>query len=115
MSKYIAWEDFEDTIEVLLECCAFPHRSSEKIKNEVKKYYLNSITTIEISDSRKWIPVSERLPSESGWYLVTVQGYETVTDVTLYSADGYSWSDVSAKQRVIAWMPLPEPYKEGDT
>lgn len=60
-----------------------------------------------------WIPVSERLPEKDGWYLVTVRGYETVTDVSLYSADGCAWGDVSTKQKVIAWQPLPTPYKGG--
>ena len=63
-------------------------------------------------DYTGWIPVSERLPEEDGWYLVTVQGYETVTDVSLYSADGCAWGDVSTKQKVIAWLPLPKPYRE---
>ena len=62
----------------------------------------------------EWIPVSERLPKKDGWYLVTIRGYDTVTDVSLYSADGSAWSDVSTKQKAIAWMPLPEPYR-GDT
>ena len=61
-----------------------------------------------------WIPCSERLPDKNGWYLVTVQGYGTLTDVSLYSADGSAWGDVSAKQKVIAWMPLPKPYKDGN-
>lgn len=64
------------------------------------------------SASADWIPCSERLPEEDGWYLVTVRGYETVTDVSLYSADGSAWGDVSTKQKVIAWMPLPNPYRE---
>ncbi len=67
-----------------------------------------------LSADAGWIPVSERLPEKSGWYLVTIRGYETVTDVSLYSADGSAWGDVSTKQKVTAWMPLPEPYKGGD-
>lgn len=60
----------------------------------------------------EWTPCSETLPEKDGWYLVTVQGYETVTDVSLYSADGSAWGDVSTKQKVTAWMPLPMPYRE---
>ena len=73
---------------------------------------INDAPTVPLEASA-WIPVGERLPEEDGWYLVTVQGYETVTDVSLYSADGSAWGDVSTKQKVNAWMPLPEPYKEG--
>ena len=57
----------------------------------------------------KWIPVSERLPEEQGWYLVTIKSgdnYYLDTDIynTLYK-NGFR------TQNVIAWMPLPEPYK----
>ena len=77
--------------------------------------WADAIPTIKSlpSAEAEWIPCSERLPEEDGWYLVTVQGYETVTDVSLYSADGCAWGDVSTKQKVIAWQPLPKPYKGG--
>lgn len=62
-----------------------------------------------------WIPCSERLPSESGWYLITVQGYETVADMDWYYTSWGAWNGVSSEQQVIAWMPLPTPYKGGDS
>lgn len=75
--------------------------------------YIHKYISALPSAEAEWIPCSERLPEKDGWYLVTVQGYETVTDVSLYSADdGCAWGDVSAKQKVIAWMPLPKPYRE---
>ena len=49
---------------------------------------------IEALQQTAWIPVGERLPDKDGWYLVTVQGYESVTDVSLYSVDGSAWGDV---------------------
>ena len=50
-----------------------------------------------------WIPVSDRLPEEDGEYLVTtING-----DVDIYVF--HIWGAKSPK--VIAWMPLPEPYK----
>ena len=56
----------------------------------------------------KWIPVTERLPEERQEILATT------TD--------NSWGDVviirtyykEMHKSVIAWMPLPEPYKEGE-
>lgn len=65
----------------------------------------------------EWIPVSERLPSDSGNYLITVAdfrlghiGEHTVTTADFY-AKGEKWNSVAG---VVAWMPLPKPYKGGE-
>lgn len=62
---------------------------------------------------QQWIPVSERLPEECGDYLVTkktigwnCEEYQT-NDIAYYDSDGFHKADT-----VVAWMPLPEPYKE---
>lgn len=81
----------------------------------------------------KWIPVLERLPEKRGDYLVTQKA--TFTDYVYISVAGYALNlydvdeyDFADKKRsgwynydpeygyyeiddVIAWMPLPEPYK----
>ena len=51
-----------------------------------------------------WIPVSERLPEKNGEYLIT--GRQGAVNKRRYH-DGYWYGNWS----VIAWMPLPEPYK----
>jgi len=65
----------------------------------------------------EWIPCSERVPKESGYYLVQTDGsHNNVIDIAefgrLWSKKcedfGWGWNKAS---RVIAWMPLPEPYK----
>ena len=62
---------------------------------------------------QRWIPCSERLPNESGWYVISVVGFENITDVSYFYSDEAKWSDVSHTQSVVAWMPLPTPYKGG--
>lgn len=64
-----------------------------------------------ISAESEWIPCSERLPNEDecGWYLVTVKGHELFVDVAPF--DDALWKGLGSNQEVIAWMPLPEPYK----
>jgi len=55
----------------------------------------------------RWIPASERLPGEEGYYLVTTDGtYNDTIDIAHYTKG--SWHKAS---RIKAWMPLPEPYK----
>lgn len=65
----------------------------------------------------QWIPCSERLPEEKGEYLVTYHPcyWDNVEDEIKVGIDTFRGRTTWAKkkfQRVIAWMPLPEPYKE---
>ena len=62
--------------------------------------------TVQEMEKPHWIPVTERLPEEYGWHTVTTDDggvtyrwYSTV----------HGWE--THKDNVIAWMPLPEPYK----
>jgi hypothetical protein len=63
-----------------------------------------------------WIPCSESLPKkpEFGEDSYLVQSKIVKTPYTAYW-DGEKWSDVLDEKifDVIAYMPLPEPYKEG--
>lgn len=61
-----------------------------------------------------WIPVSERLPEETGYYLVTLKRKlpnEDYSDrvVVLYNKDDNSF--MSYNNLIIAWQPLSKPYK----
>ena len=82
---------------------------------------------------QEWIPVSEKLPSDCGydWVLAQIQesdtGYLWLPCVAEYRKGIDDWfsdaNDISWLRKhegafkVIAWMPLPEPYKMcgGDT
>ena len=83
---------------------------------------------------QKWIHVSERLP-ENGTYLVTKRIIEPTVQIKSFAEDLYKvdefdfhdkkgqcgWYDYDSEAgywedtKVIAWMPLPKPYKtEGE-
>lgn len=72
----------------------------------------------------EWIPVLERLPENESYYLATYYGNwdGIIRDHELYFGDPdgcgtMEWYlDEDCKElingNVVAWMPLPEPYKE---
>ena len=65
----------------------------------------------------KWIPCSERLPEESGKYICTAQdGQCTRVTYAQYLPRVKRWQLTGAMSywRIIAWMPLPEAFKEGN-
>ena len=60
----------------------------------------------------EWIPVSERLPEKGNQsYLVTVDYGKGIicSCQRFFFNDEIGWND----DCVIAWQPLPEPYKKG--
>lgn len=66
-----------------------------------------------------WIPVTERLPDKNGKYLCSIQSNFKRKKIMRISTTDFEsginrWSPdcMAFKDRVIAWMPLPEPYVE---
>lgn len=73
----------------------------------LQDYEEEAIDTI-IKAIPQWIPVTERLPKESGLYQVTdMQG-----NVVRYVFNANEGSVEYWRRCVKAWMTLPEPYKE---
>ena len=72
----------------------------------------------EIPDS--WIPVTKKLPEIGEWVLVCCMYGDGYMDQTIDSRakDGNWWLNIEFNDpdpaeccKVIAWMPLPEPWK----
>lgn len=55
----------------------------------------------------QWIPVKERLPERSGWYLVWTE-ISGIPWIRYFSKSKKRFFDTA----VLAWMPLPEMYRE---
>ena len=74
---------------------------------------------MEVLENMMWIPVSEWLP-EADEYVENVAKYYLVQNeygdmlVAHYTHSGY-WEQIYQLQpigdKIVAWMPLPEPYK----
>ena len=60
----------------------------------------------------EWIPCSERMPSEDGWYLIALAFEWGIEYEAGRWEDGIWWNPNSHVN--VAWMPLPQPYKETD-
>lgn len=58
-----------------------------------------------------WIPCDERLPEHRFYVLVTYKYEYGLIDngITWYSKTENKWN---TSREVIAWMPLPKPYRE---
>lgn len=60
-------------------------------------------------EPQKWIPVSERLPEKKSDVLVTISdGFNPFVDTDLWDSSRFF---CYGNHRVVAWMPLPEPWK----
>ena len=69
----------------------------------------------ELRQQNRWIPVNELLPDYDKEVLIT-NGEYVIIDERRYlenteDGEAYTW-DINGWDDVIAWMPLPEPYKE---
>lgn len=87
------------------KCVARIEVDTEEMVKRIKEEY-------DIMDG--WIPCSERLPNKNEWgyYLVTVKGTRLFVDVVPFNEK--LWKGLSSNQEVLAWMPLPKPYREDD-
>lgn len=65
----------------------------------------------------EWIPTTERLPEEKGSYLFTTTGYGCAR-ILILSFDPDDEMDAEIANTgvdLVAWMPLPEAYREEKT
>lgn len=74
---------------------------------------------IQALKENTWIPCSERLPEESGLYIVSV--YDEVARQHFCRCEWFffnhiyygeaEWRELKCYEKVVAWMPLLDPYK----
>lgn len=55
-----------------------------------------------------WVPITKQVPKENGYYLTSTVNREVYCDY-------WSHDHFDRTEAVVAWMKLPEPYKEGET
>lgn len=83
-------------------------------RNAYRHTYLDQIVGIiyDLPSLSKWIPVSERLPEVRHNVLIT-DGHHVAEGQLMDSGDWmqYRWTVKRKHEEIIAWQPLPKPYK----
>ena len=128
---------FEKILERLEEDARFYNSASDVDQNIRSGLIIAKEAVKEVAEEYNggWIPCSERLPEESGYYLVTYHDWSDGNFLPKYD-DTYvrrlhyqisehfvGWNypknvddraENDCHKEVIAWQPLPEPFKERD-
>lgn len=121
------WWDPTIDMEAINEIKALPSAQPEEpsydaVKDYCRKRCLSIVDSALLGkympSAQRWIPCSERLPEDEEEVIVSVR--DDSGDNTLnysscgwYACAGDFWVvDNEANERVIAWCPFPEPYKE---
>ena len=71
----------------------------------------------QLPSAQQWIPCSERLPEEFKRVLCCTDKEEMFLACVYIFDNGYTFDNEERMMwdgDVVAWMPLPEPYKGGD-
>ena len=97
---------FKENVEAILEC------NLPNIKEDVLKTITHNIC--ELTPSGNWISVKDKLPEESGYYLVCGKNTIWISEFLILCNMIGGWCGKPDKPIVEAWMPLPKPYNKGE-
>lgn len=106
-----------DVREKLLELIDDALQRKEGTARVVGKRYVNTIANHLIENGvtvQEWIPVTERLPEESGMYIITANdGHAQRVSFVQWQKKNRIWNLTGARSywRVTHWMPMPQPPK----
>ena len=104
------------------ECPGFDRDDCFKLSDKIRKEWTDEIikALTSVQPEQRWVPCSERQPDVNGWYITTISGEICGQDRAFSGMSEFangkwmSGDDVDETEMTIAWMPLPEPYQEGD-
>ena len=99
----------EKLVELIFKSlCRHIHKSCKLAENIADDLIADGVTVQE------WIPVTERLPEESGMYIVTANdGHAQRVSFVQWQKKNRMWNITGARSywRVTHWQPMPQPPK----
>ena len=113
-------EEFYDYIQTLNKIMDWIEQDTVSKESYDHEYFLRKELEIEIAKLKqqesKWIPVKDKLPEEDGRFLTYIEHPRNSQLSYIMTCDyiNQTWcpDDDTASDNVVAWMSLPEPYKE---
>lgn len=112
----------QETIDMAIKALEAP--PNDNWEGYSKRLWKSAYERGKADAEQRWIPVSERLPEQPYGCLVTIEDEEPMTgqwfeNILPYFVgwDGERWNDADGEQcpfEVIAWMPLPNVYRNGE-
>lgn len=108
------YEYFQQAIKALEQKPCVPMRdlSEEELKHFAEE--MKKVRPQVVEQEPRWIPVSERLPEEETDVLICNRNGDIALSRGSYSTEvenDFIWYTSGWRfGKVIAWMPLPEPY-----
>lgn len=117
---------YKERIEIRKGSCY--HDETERIREFRSRianaeYWQNKIKDLPpVTSTQNWILTSERQPEENGNYLAIYRTSDGTASMEFMMVDhcnaGGCWlheeNGRKTYKKVIAWMPLPEPFSEGE-
>ena len=98
--------DVREKLEELLDIIIQP---GQKTLGDIADYLISNGVTVQ-----EWVSVKDRLPEESGMYIVTANdGHAQRVSFVQWQKKNRMWNLTGARSywRVTHWMPLPQPPK----
>lgn len=115
MSDYISREAAIEKIRVAAGCAECNGNSSVlcvcnfcDVYNAIR--LIKSLPAADVEPVRHWIPCSERMPENEGWYLTVVKPENASAFVNIYKFFAGTFHSFF---QITHWMPLPE-FREED-
>ena len=97
--------------------CGYCHQGG----SEVADAFNLAISALKKQEQDRWIPITEQMPEENDFVLVTVSGEDVRgcewKDSMALAVWTNQWNLVDANlvsYTISAWRPLPDPYQENE-